>query len=385
MVLGAPLLCGQGDCGAVATFADGKAPKREIHVSPSGSDERGDGTAARPFATIARAARGATAGSAIRLHEGTYRGGAFLAGLAGTADAPIWIGGVSGNARPVLESDGDALHLSKPRHVVVHDLEVRNAKGNGINADDGGEMANPDAARNLVFRNLHVHDVGTGGNQDGLKLSGVRDCVVLDCAFARCGGGGAGSGIDMVGCHRVTVARSTFEQMSANAVQVKGGSDDVEIRACRMRDAGARAVNLGGSTGFEYFRPPLSAKGPNFEARNVRVIANVIIGSEAAVAFVGCVDCRVSDNTIVAPFRWVVRILQETRSSGDRVFLPSSGGRFVNNVVCFGTGMFRGFMNVGPDTDLESFRFENNLYVAGKRFAAPPSLCAWEAFATGSR
>ena len=85
---------------------------------------------------------------------------------------------------------------------------MRNTSGNGINADDGGETANAEASRFLVFRRLRIHDVGEGGNQDGLKLSGINDYAVLDCKFARCGGGGSGSGIDQVGCHRGIVAWS---------------------------------------------------------------------------------------------------------------------------------------------------------------------------------
>ena len=44
-------------CGSVVTFADGKQPTIILHVSPTGSDSAGDGSAAKPFATLGQAAK----------------------------------------------------------------------------------------------------------------------------------------------------------------------------------------------------------------------------------------------------------------------------------------------------------------------------------------
>jgi enolase len=85
----------------VATFADGLEPSTEIHVATDGSSD-GDGSEGSPFATIEQAAAGAAAGSSIVVHSGTYEGGTYLEGLAGTAEAPLWIGGQPGGDRPVL-------------------------------------------------------------------------------------------------------------------------------------------------------------------------------------------------------------------------------------------------------------------------------------------
>ena len=70
-------------CGAVATFADGKTPSQIRHVATSGSDIRGNGSAAAPFLTITRAAQDITPGTAIYVHAGTHQGGTFLVGLQG--------------------------------------------------------------------------------------------------------------------------------------------------------------------------------------------------------------------------------------------------------------------------------------------------------------
>jgi hypothetical protein len=354
------------------TFEDGKTPSRRLHVSVSGGAS-GDGSESNPFDSIEDAAAAATPGTAIVLHAGTYGGGAFITALAGTEAAPIWIGGAPGEARPLFRGGGEAMHLVRPRYLVVHDLEVLETTSNGINCDDGSRYDDPEAARFVVFRNLSIHDVGSAGNQDCLKLSGLNDFWVLDSAFARCGGAMSGSGIDHVGCHDGVIARSTFTDLSGNGVQAKGGSEDIVIRQNRFVRAGERALNMGGSTGPEFFRPPLSTTTPNAEARGIVAFANVIEGGAAAVAFVGCVDCVAANNTIVAPETWVARILQETSSDGTHVFLESQRGRFVNNLVVTGSAL-RSAVNVGAGTLPATFTFQSNLWWNRDGGSSAPSL-----------
>ncbi|MBL8743252.1 MAG: right-handed parallel beta-helix repeat-containing protein, partial [Myxococcales bacterium] len=244
-------------CGAPETFETGLTPSAELHVAMNGSDGN-DGSAGSPFATIAHAAEQATPGTAIVIHAGSYQADTYLSDFGGSEGAPIWIGGAEGEARPTITGGSNGFHLSRVRYLVLHDLDISGGDSNGINCDDGGDYANDQATHHVVFRGVSIHDIGTGGNNDCLKLSGVNDFWVVDSEFARCGGGMAGSGIDMVGCHDGVVAHSSFVEMSGNGVQTKGGSADVTISANVFTDAGERAVNIGGSTGFEFFRPPLS-------------------------------------------------------------------------------------------------------------------------------
>ena len=366
-------------CNAIPIFADGIAPTNELHVSPSGSDQTGDGSMGNPFATIDRAADQAAPGTAVIVHAGTYAGGAYINDLAGAAAAPIWIGGAPSEDRPVIEGGSEGLHFVKASYLVLHDLEVRNVSQNGINCDDGGDYANPLASHHLVFDNLYIHDVGGTGNQDGLKLSGINDFVVKNCEMTRCGGAGSGSGIDMVGCHQGVIAGCYFHDLSANAVQCKGGSEDVEIRWCRMTEVGERGVNIGGSTGFEYFRPPLLTTEPNYEARDIRVLANVIEGGTASLAFVGCIDCVATNNTIVNPHNWILRILQETTSSGSYTFLECADNTVENNLVYFDRSDLSTYVNIGPNTEPATFAFTANLWYAHDNpSASEPTLPAPE-------
>lgn len=340
-------------------------PEREVHIAPDGSDAGGDGSPERPYASLTRAAQLVGPGDALVLAPGTYPGGTFLHNLTGTELAPIRIRGADPQNRPILQGGSEGLHLVRPRYLVVEHLEIAGAEHNGLNGDDGGDYDNPDAARYVVFRNLYIHDIGGSGNQDGLKLSGLNDYWVLDSAFARCGGNASGSGIDHVGCHRGVIARCRFENMSGNAIQCKGGSTQIDILHCRFRQGGQRAINIGGSTGFSFFRPPLSGSAVNAEARGIRVIANLFEGGTTPVAFVGCVDSVVANNTIVDPENWLLRILQETVSTPEFEFAPSGHSAFVNNLLYFRREALSSTdINVGSNTDPDSFTFAHNLWYA---------------------
>lgn len=354
----------QVSCSDIATFATGKSPTRTLYVGPKGSNTSGDGSEQKPYATLEFAVKKATPGTAVRMLPGTYKRRDNITDVQGTASAPIWVGGIPGQPRPILEGGSEGIHLTKVSYLVLENIEIRNTKNNGINSDDGGEYNNDKATQYVVFRNLHIHDVGGTGNQDCLKLSGLRHYYVLDSLFEKCGGKSSGSGVDHVGCHHGLIARNTFRNLNGNAVQNKGGSTDIEIRWNKMMNSGERAVNMGGSTGFAYFRPPLSKSSTNAEARNIRVIANLIQGSNAPVAFVGCVDCLAANNTIVDPKTWVLRILQETKTSNGYTFAPASKGRFINNLIYFKRSQIRTYMNIGANTEPKTFTLSNNLWFA---------------------
>jgi hypothetical protein len=171
--------------------------------------------------------------------------------------------------------------------------------------------------------------------------------------------------VDHVGCHRGIVARNYIHDVGSSGVQCKGGSEDIDVRWNRFENAGDRPVNMGGSTDFEYFRPPLSASSPNAEARNIRVVANVIQGGECAAAFVGCDGCLFANNTVVDPENWIVRILQETVTDDGYEFVPTRSGTIVNNIFYFNRAALSAEdINIGRNTAPETFKVSNNLWYA---------------------
>jgi hypothetical protein len=174
----------------------------------------------------------------------------------------------------------------------------------------------------------------------------------MNCRFLN--GSPGGSLIDMVGCHSGLIEENHFENGGSNCVQVKGGSSDITIRGNRFLKGGQRAVNIGGSTGLQFFRPI----GTNYEASDIRVWSNIFIEGMSPVAFVGAVKCEVINNTIIRPDRWVVRILQETVRTE---FQPCGQNIFRNNIIVLSsTG--QSAINIGPNTAPETFIFSNNLW-----------------------
>ena len=314
--------------------------------------------AVRDAAEFRRAVSQAKPGDRLLLAPGEYGEAFHFSNLRGETNLPIVIAAADQNRPPVFQGGGSGLQLSGPRFVELHDLVISNMAGNGLNIDDGGVYETP--ARHIVLRGLRISDIGPKGNHDAIKLSGVADFRVEGCVIERWGDGG-GSGIDMVGCHRGVIQSNLFrhtDSVGSTGVQAKGGTSQIVIRRNRFENAGGRAVNIGGSTGRQFFRPPLKPGEEHCEAREIRVEGNTFLGGGAAVAFVGVDGAVVRLNTIYHPKRWALRILQETRSAG---FVPARNGAFTDNLVVFHSRDWgEGGVNLGSGTAPETFTFARN-------------------------
>lgn len=326
-------------------------------------------------AGLRRAIAAAKPGSRILLAPGEYPGGISLRGLHGQPGRPIVIGGADPANPPRIVGGASGVQASEVSHLELRDLVLTGASGNGLNLDDGGTGDTP--SHHVVLRNLRVSDVGPDGNRDGIKLSGLDDFRVENCTVERWGS--AGQGIDMVGCHRGVVEGCAlrFGRDAARGqgigVQAKGGSSEITIRRNRFRNAGSRGVNIGGSTGLQYFRP----RGQRYEARAVVVEGNTFVGSGAPICFVGSDGGVARFNTLYRPERWALRILQENRAEG---LVPCRNGVFEDNIVVFQSGGWaEGGVNIGPGTAPETFRFARNVWYCEDRPRLGPRLPAPEA------
>ena len=298
---------------------------------------------------LARALTSLVAGATLRIAPGEYTGGRSVSGIAN-----LTVEAADPAHPPRFVGSTTAWHFSKCPGLTLRNLSVSGQTGNGINIDDGGESGQPTAR--VTVERVSVSDVGPRGNCDGIKCSGIDDLTISGCTIA----GWGGQGIDLVGCHRVLIddcrlsGKDGFSQSAG--VQAKGGSSDVVIEDCRFTGAGARPINAGGSTGLEYFRP----KGATFEARNVIIRNNTIEGSECACAFVGLDGGSFTGNTIINPTKWVFRILQETTAPG---FIPCRNVAIERNTITVRPEQVRTRINVGPNTNADSFRIEDNTWV----------------------
>jgi hypothetical protein len=299
---------------------------------------------------LSRAIRAIRPGTTLMLESGIYSGGIFLRDIEGKERQCVVIEAADPDNPPVFTGGRQAIHLANCSNITLRNIKVMGFPANGINIDDGGSYETP--AHHIILENLTIIETGPKGNHDALKMSGVDHFVVRKCHFE----GWGGSGIDMVGCHNGIIEDCTFigrEGFSqSNAVQLKGGTQDVLVQCCFFNNAGQRSINLGGSTGLRFFRP----KVRDYEARNITIAGNRFVGSMSPIAWVTSDGGYVHHNTIVLPAKWVLRILQE---SSDIRFKPCHDGIFERNLIIFDSKV-QTFVNIGPGTSPETFRFQHN-------------------------
>jgi len=292
----------------------------------------------------------ANSGDEILLAPGTYNGKFTANGLTNVS-----IRSIDPNNRAVIDATGrnEGMKLSRLSSVTVSDLVIQNASANGMNIDDGGDPNTP--STNVTLRNLLVQNIGGSGNQDGIKLSGVNGFYFDRLQVINWGNGG--NAVDVGGSHDGLIENSYFQNNAITAgagVRPKGGSSNITIRANRFVNAGARAVQFGGTTGLQFFRPQPPG---TVEASNIVAEGNVVIGSEAAIAYVNVADGTFRRNYVYRPDHWLMRILKENKNPG---FIDTQNGQFLDNVVEWEQGEMSPVVNVGPNTLPGTFQFARN-------------------------
>ena len=251
-----------------------------------------------------------------------------------------------------------AWHFSKCNNLKLSGIGCSKQTINGINIDDGGDYAQ--STKKVSISNIRISSIGPKGNTDALKCSGIDHLTISGCRFQ----GWGGQAIDFVGCHKAMISKCSFSGIDgssqASGVQLKGGSEDITIENCTFKNAGSRPINVGGSTGLAYFRPP----GAKFEARRITIRDNTIEGSPCAVAFTGVDGAEFTRNLIIYPEKWIMRILQETTEPG---FPPCRKVKFHHNVIIYKKSQVRTPANIGANTAPETFIFNNNLWFASDK------------------
>lgn len=304
-------------------------------------------------------------GDTLLIAPGDYAGGIYLADISGTENAPITIRGADPNNPPLFSGGGQAFHFADCSYITLANLRIKGFPSNGINIDDGGSFDTP--ADHITLENVTILETGPNGNHDALKMSGVNYFAVRRCRFEAWGG----SAIDMVGCHHGLVEDCTFigrEGFSQdNAVQFKGGTRHILVQTSLFKNAGQRAINLGGSTGLQFFRPEVG----DYEAKDITIAGNRFMGGLTPLAWVTADGGYVHHNTIILPEKWILRILQETT---DPKFKPCHDGLFENNLIIYDSKV-QVFVNVGPGTAPQSFTFRRNAWrdLEGQRKPSLPT------------
>jgi len=286
----------------------------------------------------------------LQIAPGDYPGGHHITGI-----EHLTLEALDKNNPPRFIGGNTAFQFSRCPHLTLSHLHITGQSANGLNLDDGGQLDSPTPG--ITLDHLEVSDIGPTGNHDAIKCSGLKQLTIRDCSIT----GWGGQGIDFVGCHDSLITNCRFTGKpgftASAAIQLKGGTSGIIVEKCRFLNAGERPLNIGGSTGLAYFRPP----GTQHEAASIIVRDNHIEGSLCAAAFVGVDGAEFSDNTILYPTKWIFRILQETREPG---FAPCRNVLIKNNRFTFRRSQVQTDINLSDGTAPETFRFESNHWLA---------------------
>jgi hypothetical protein len=365
---------GHGGAGGGATacapsepWALGFKAVREVYVAPGGA---GDGSMGTPFGTIAQALKAAQPGDHVNVAAGTYDcADTYVDGTAGAARgtmaAPIWVSAAAGavvDCGDPTQGATSALQLHGVSYLVVEGLELRNASGHVLHVDG--------QSTGVLFKGVFAHRAGLAC----LKASQSDDVSVEGSELADSGlsadlaaSNASGQILDYVGVHGAHVSRSKLHGAAGNgagsaanvAAQFKGGSHDVVFAENDV--AGAyTAVNLGGSTGAQFFDPP----DADYEGKNLVAYANVVRGPmSVAFAAMGCHACAVYNNTVDAEIdHQAIRALPGNLPGGGASH--TVGLEVTNNLFVFTGALPQDLFNAGAE-EMVGITQASNLFFAG--------------------
>ena len=151
----------------------------------------------REFSNPKQACLVAMPGDTVLVHNGIYQGAFFIENIQGTEKAPIVIRGEDRDSVR-FQGGSESFHFSDCSYMIIENFTINGQTSNGMNCDDAGTYDTP--THHMTFRKLTFSGMGSTGNNDELKLSGLDDFIIEYCLFEN--GSPGGSATDMVGCHK---------------------------------------------------------------------------------------------------------------------------------------------------------------------------------------
>ena len=163
------------------------------------------------------------------------------------------------------------------------------------------------------------------------------------------------------------LSNSTNPPHNCCAFQAKGGSFDIGVFDNVVKDAGVRAVMMGGSTGPAFFHQGNIVRG--WECYDSVAMGNKIVGGLWPISYSDADNIHFDYNTVVNPANGLLRILAESQPAPN----PSSNGHYSHNVVQYGNVAEP--VNTSRNTRPETFTFDGNYwYCTANPAASKPRL-----------
>ena len=342
----------------VETFETHVSPTRWVYICTTGCDTN-LGTYDAPFRTLTRAMQVVQPGTAVRIKPGDYRApdlmGCWFKHIHGTAENPIWIGGIPGMERPVLSE----ITVSRGSYVIIHDLEIHglgDSLKHGIHIHEGDSRSDAESTHHFVIRNNYLHNI----TNSPFKVAWVYHAWYFDNEIGDGNPMRQSGDMDHVGVHYINVAYNYIWDGVGTGISFKGASTNCNIYGNLIINGGHMGAHMGQTTGRPYFLPAFEP-GVTTEAQNIRTFSNIFIGGIAPVAFSSSRSNYAVNNTCVLPQKYLVRILNQNDDPDWYMGGAPSEGTIANNIFYFDSLPGEHF-NVSPNTPVDTFVVENNLF-----------------------
>ncbi|MEE4175828.1 MAG: DUF1565 domain-containing protein [Xanthomonadales bacterium] len=354
-----------------------------LYVATDGSDAQGDGSANNPWRTLTHAVDQAEAGDLVLVRPGTYNG---RQSLRARFDQPVSVRSEIPYAARLRHDAGAALIVFTGRNLVIEGFDIAHAPGNttglvvqiqDLLGDFNGSNNGSDAVvSDIVLRNNIIH---SSTNNDLLKINNGAERIRVEgnLFFNQ---QGSDEHIDINSVIDVEVADNIFLNTAARpdtssyvVIKDSNGASDTVLGASHIRVRRNVFLNWYGSSGQGFLRVGEDGT-PNFEARDVLIENNLMLGNSGALmraplTIQGSSDVTFRNNTIVGdlPARsYAGRLIAGTNNRRNENL------RFFNNIYADPTGTMgsEAFSGVdlfdAPVDQTASATLDRNLYWNGQ-------------------
>ncbi|MCA1663561.1 MAG: right-handed parallel beta-helix repeat-containing protein, partial [Myxococcales bacterium] len=294
---GGDLAGGMPSCGGadamIPAWVTSFAPQHELYVSPTGDDAHDGSSPAMALKTVAAAIARVQPSTRIELAGGTYDcASLYVHDFAGGTAAPLALRSIDGPRKARFAcNNGAGLLLDNVHGIVVDGIELGQTSSHGIQVSSGGgPWSDATISSDIVIVRSYIHDTGLAS----FKASQAKAIAIIgnELAYANA----TRDNVEFVAVNDTIVAGNEAHH-SGYFNEVKGGAVKARIYGNYVHDSIDGIIVGGDCTGFQF----LVGAAPDFEAEDVIVWDNVVVGGNEALRVVSCHDCVVANNSWYAP------------------------------------------------------------------------------------
>jgi hypothetical protein len=283
----------------------------KVYVSPNGSDSN-DGSEAKPFRTIQKAANEADPTKAIEI---ILRGGNYESKEIRLRTSNIYLHAYPGEwpiitAATNIEDIASCLWFSEPgtSHIKLENLEIIGGYYYGVKFESDWDhdrtvpFNQKKGINNVQILNCKIHDTG----RDCIKITpGGKDYLIQNCEIYRSGVGIANKeaqnaeGIDNVNTDKMVVRYCYFHDIATNGLYAKGGAKDCVFEQNLLVNMGEGGLIAGYlDTDTEWFN---TTTNPNYyESIDIIIRNNIVVNCKReGIGLYAALGAQVYNNTII--------------------------------------------------------------------------------------